>query len=230
MKDKITKKEKRFSFFAWPREKEKYLSTAHCTHLQIAQSSTQTKICKRVQLPTHFESLYNIGIHGMEHAYRVLLLVREITAQEKLSTKLMKQLEFCAIFHDIGRINDEIDDMHGNRAIQLLTINSFWGLEKYDNQLVRFLIENHCIDDSLSRMTVGGYNLHNTEESIYLLSIFKDADNLDRFRIGDFDSRFLRNKSSHSLVRKASQLFYTGENQITINKELVNTYDNLKKS
>jgi len=28
-------------------------ATAHCTHLQIAQADTQTKICKRVQfLPT----------------------------------------------------------------------------------------------------------------------------------------------------------------------------------
>ncbi len=205
MKNEMTIKEKRFSFFADPQE-EKYFSSAHCTHLQIAQTNPQSEICKRVQLSTHFESLYNIGIHGIEHAYRVLLLVREIAAQEKLSTKLIKQLEFCAIFHDIGRISDEIDDLHGNRAIHLLIKNSFWGLEKYDNQLVRFIIENHCIDDSLSRMTVGSYNLHNTEESIYLLSIFKDADNLDRFRIGDFDPSFLRIPNSHKIIIKAKEL------------------------
>ncbi|MBK8820456.1 MAG: HD domain-containing protein [Saprospiraceae bacterium] len=211
------------------RKKKKNIFPLHCTHLQIAQANPQSEICKRVQLPTHFESLYNIGIHGIEHAYRVLLLVREIAAQEKLSSKLMKQLEFCAIFHDIGRINDEIDDLHGKRAIQLLIKNSFWGLEKYDNQLVRFIIENHCIYDSLSRMTVGNYNLHNTEESIYLLSIFKDADNLDRFRIGDFDSKYLRNKSSYSLITTASQLFFTGVNQIIIIEHLEKTFWNLKK-
>jgi hypothetical protein len=49
-------KEKRFSFFAALREKEKYLSSAHCTHLQIAHTDPQSKICKRVQfLLTHFE-------------------------------------------------------------------------------------------------------------------------------------------------------------------------------
>jgi len=37
--------------FAQPQKKEAY---AHCTHLQIAQTDTQTKICKRVQfLPTY---------------------------------------------------------------------------------------------------------------------------------------------------------------------------------
>ena len=207
MKNEMTIKEKRFSFFADPQEEEKYFFSAHCTHLQIAQTNPQSEICKRVQLPTHFESLFNIGIHGIEHAYRVLLLVREMAAQEKLSTKQMKQLEFCAIFHDIGRINDEIDDLHGKRAIQLLIKNSFWGLEKYDNQLVRFIIENHCIDDSLSRMTVESYNLHNMEEAIYLLSIFKDADNLDRIRLGDFDSSFLRIQSSFNLISVARELF-----------------------
>jgi hypothetical protein len=58
-------KEKRFSFFADPQER-KAETHAHCTHLQIALASPQTKICKRVQsFPTSQDKISQFTLESI---------------------------------------------------------------------------------------------------------------------------------------------------------------------
>ena len=181
-------------------------ANTHCTHLQIAQADTQTQICKRVQFYPSLTELYRKGIHGIEHTYRVLLLVQELSELENLSQDQKSILEFCAIFHDIGRINDDIDDFHGIRSIKKLISLDYLGLNYFDNSIVKYIIENHCISDKIAFDKIINYDVRNDKEAIYLLKLFKDADNLDRFRINDFNPKYIRLKSSLQLIEYSKQL------------------------
>ena len=158
------------------------------------------------QMLSNIEIFYLQGIHGIEHAYKVLLITQELGKLEKLSVNQQELLEFCAIFHDIGRVNDYADSTHGIRSIYKLKQNQFFGLTKFDNELTKYIIENHCITDNIAFHNINNYDFDENEEALYLLKIFKDADNLDRFRIGDFDPSYLRMLNSHKLIAFAEEL------------------------
>ena len=123
-----------------------------------------------------YESFYMEGIHGIAHAYRVLQLVQLISAAEGLNKYQKDLLEFCAIFHDIGRINDLRDDFHGKRTISVLKENTFFGFTKFDVPLVHYIISSHCITDSMAYEDVRKYKVADSSFALKMLKIFKDSD------------------------------------------------------
>jgi putative nucleotidyltransferase with HDIG domain len=151
-------------------------------------------------------SLYRKGIHGVGHAKRVLLLAQELASLEQLPPEQTEILEFCALYHDIGRINDRKDDSHGERSVVKLQQHDFFGLAPQHQRLAEYIITNHCIDDKTAYANVAKYGFADTETAIYLLQCFKDCDNLDRFRIHDFDESYLRVENSHELIGLAREL------------------------
>ncbi len=175
-----------------------------------------------------FDNLYLEGIHGIAHAYRVLLLTRKIAEAERLTNKQKDILAFCAIFHDIGRINDDVDNLHGKRSVQALKQNLYFGLLQNDTDLVNYIIENHCITDTTAYRNVSKYNLNNTEEAVYLLKVFKDSDNLDRVRLGDFDGSYLRCSTSHNFIKTAFELYCQKFNRFDIVAEFESVLNKLK--
>ncbi len=158
-------------------------------------------------MKTEIFRLYRRGCHGIEHAYRVYSIVKEICLLENISESNRDILEFCAIFHDIGRINDGMDDYHGLRSLKVLNDHNYFGLNKFNDPLAHFIIENHCLDDNIAIDNVHDYYLINKEESIFLFNIFKDSDSLDRVRLFDFDRSYLRISNSHKLIHFSQELF-----------------------
>ena len=158
------------------------------------------------QINTDIYSLYRKGIHGVEHAKRVLLLEQELASLEHLSEDQLEIIELCAIFHDIGRINDFEDYSHGELSIQKLQQYNFFGLEQQHRRKVEYIIKNHCITDQIAYNNVLEYGFEDSDTAIYMLKYFKDCDNLDRFRIFDFDESYLRLENSHHLIELAKKL------------------------
>lgn len=156
--------------------------------------------------PIPFPTLYHPGLHALDHAYRVLRLVQRLSALEGRTLAQCRVLEFCAIFHDIGRVHDGRDPMHGALSVEKLRRNDFFGLEEFDTPLVHYIITNHCITDSVAYGNVADYAVADREEAVVLLKTFKDADNLDRVRLGDLDARYLRHESSKGLLGLAEGL------------------------
>lgn len=122
------------------------------------------------------------GIHGVGHAKRVLIL-QEVLAQLlcKEGLKLNQEaLRWSAITHDLGRLNDDDDPIHGKRSAEWVTQNLGDRIPTSSVSTVCYLNEWHCIADKwIPEMTSE-------------LAILKDADALDRVRLGDFDSSKLR--------------------------------------
>lgn len=147
-------------------------------------------------------------LHGIEHTKRVLYLIFCLMYLLDLEATDSTILIEAAIYHDIGRNNDGVDSEHGKKGFSLATKKGFTTtLSIQDKELLRFIIENHCIDDDEGVMRIHLYNLDDSERALRLLYIFKDADGLDRVRIHDLDANKLRYDESRRLLLVAWELF-----------------------
>lgn len=148
------------------------------------------------------------GIHGYNHTYRVWILCMKLAQLMKLSKEDTRLLLICAAYHDIGRTNNLVDDEHGvksyNKALQNDLLPS--DLDEDDKRIIRFVIENHSLNDAEARERMNAYSLSNLERVWRLYLVFKDADGLDRCRINDLNVKYLRTKEAESVVKFAYEL------------------------
>ncbi|OAK75747.1 HD domain-containing protein [Lederbergia galactosidilytica] len=144
--------------------------------------------------------------HTKTHCARVLLLVLLIGNQKGLSDDEMAALAMTAVFHDSRRLDDGIDKGHGSRAAEYYKNYCHEHDLPYDEQTY-YITYYHDQDDSLGLSEIKkSPNLN--ERAILLYQVFKDADALDRFRLGPdgLDVRFLRTEEARQLVDFAKDL------------------------
>jgi len=153
----------------------------------------------------NFENL-NQGIHGINHLLRVLLFTIVIGNALELSGKNKNIICTSAIYHDIGRKNDNNDALHGLlswRKIKPFIEEEF---EKDDLNIIKYVIENHCVPDETARKNIQNYPIEDKTYAQYLLSIVKDADSLDIIRLGFFDKKYLNHEISKKIINFAQYM------------------------
>ena len=151
------------------------------------------------------ESLYKSAVHGSGHINRVLLMAALIAWQEDLKEKLLRQYLLIAAYHDVGRYFDGLDLGHGARSAQQLG-----GLTGYTGELLREMqgaVAAHSQPDRRMREMVSSYRPTDVEQGMHLARLLKDADNLDRVRLGDLNPDFLRHESAKKLAEFSRHLF-----------------------
>ena len=157
-----------------------------------------------------------IGIHGIGHAHRVLFLSILLSELYNLTNKDKSLLFTCALFHDIGRINQDINAIHGElsyRKMHALELLSPDLLDDDSNNILKYIMENHCKSDEGIYNNYHQYDIEDGNRAVFLLKLFKDCDGLDRVRLGDLDISYLRNESSKKLLDLAYLLLlHTAEN------------------
>lgn len=148
--------------------------------------------------------------HTKEHCARVLLLALVIAYQIGLSDEEMDALGMAAIFHDSRRLDDWLDKGHGKRAAEYYKDYCY----EHDmpfNEQIYYIIYYHDQDDTigLSEITKASSV---SEGCILLYQIFKDADALDRFRLGPggLDINMLRREEAHKVIDFAKYLLQGG--------------------
>lgn len=140
--------------------------------------------------------------HDAEHTLRVLfdaLLLVQVQGID-LTKKESHQLCDAILYHDIGRINDEVDDSHGAKSKDI-----YYDAALECNSATAFLIEYHCLDDRKALADLKASNIRNKERVWLLYTILKDADALDRVRFGmrAVDPKYFRNEMAHKLLPTA---------------------------
>lgn len=140
--------------------------------------------------------------HDAEHTLRVLfdaLLLVQVQGIA-LTKKESHQLCDAILYHDIGRINDEVDDSHGAKSKDI-----YYDAVPECNSATAFLIEYHCLDDRKALADLKASNIRNKERVWLLYTILKDADALDRVRFGmrAVDPKYFRNEMAHKLLPTA---------------------------
>lgn len=158
------------------------------------------------------------GIHGKNHCSRVLLHSLSMARELQLPDEERHVLALASCLHDIGRVDDEEDEMHGERSIDcigehgisVVGINCVNTDDAYELEYLEedaedalyFLIENHCISDGKAKTALEQSDWDEEKKAYVwrLFKIFKDADGLDRVRLGDLDSNYLRTEAGKRRV------------------------------
>lgn len=146
-------------------------------------------------------------IHTKKHCARVLMHALIIGHKKGLSDKEMDGLGMAAIFHDSRRLDDGLDVGHGKRAAAYYKAYCSESNLPYEASTY-FITYYHDRDDALGLSEIRKSHVLG-EQAELLYQIFKDADALDRFRLGPeaLDESFLRTEEAKQLVDFARDLF-----------------------
>jgi hypothetical protein len=145
---------------------------------------------------------FHSHVHGQPHVSRVIihtLLLVDALGYEDYGPSAWA----AAYIHDIGRRNDDICREHGRYSMERLetlpeikSLLEKGGVTPEDWEGITFAVENHCRPD-----------IPRTHPYWTLTAILKDADGLDRVRLGDLVSGLLRFPQSRALVPFATALY-----------------------
>lgn len=156
-----------------------------------------------VPLPQHFR--HKSRLHGQSHVARVMvhaLRLIEATGWEHEAARL-----WAAVYlHDLERTHDGVCHRHGADAVRRwqeqmplrLHIVS-GGVQESDYDAIALAVERHCQPNSEEPP--------HSDPTWPLVALLKDADGLDRVRLGDLDPSFLRLPESRAMVEFAQTLY-----------------------
>ena len=122
------------------------------------------------------------SIHGVEHSARVLLMCLIIAEELNLSMGDRRILATAAIYHDTKRTHDWVEPAHGRAS------KDYYHSDVTNpDPLVEFLCEYHCLPDEEGYQEIRNNRKlnKNKDKSTRLFNVFKDADGLERVRLGD---------------------------------------------
>lgn len=158
-------------------------------------------------------ALFRSRTHGQGHIERTMLLGALLAQGEQLPPELTELLLLCCAYHDVGRVSDWLDRKHGERSAEKIAKGSlkekFSGFSPEDINLALAAICAHSLSDRdmglvFERCSVPA----ELEERCTLLSCrLKDADNLDRVRLGDLNPKYLRCPTAKALVDDAQWIY-----------------------
>jgi len=142
-------------------------------------------------------------LHGQQHVARVTILGFLLIERLEIP-QLAPPLWAACYLHDLGRLHDGRCIEHGNAAIelfentiQLRQLFAQGGVKDEDYEGVYTAVINHCLPQELPT----------GHPHRQLTALLKDADGLDRVRLGDLDQSFLRFDTSRPLIPFAQALY-----------------------
>lgn len=121
------------------------------------------------------------------------------------------QADWAAVYlHDLARTHDGVCHEHGANAVRrfaalpaLGTLLERGGVRKTDYPAIETAVAHHCRPAELSP----------EHPHWRLTALLKDADGLDRVRLGDLDTRYLRFPESVGLIPFSQRLYTETEGQ-----------------
>ena len=141
-------------------------------------------------------------IHGQAHVARVMVhafLLVDALGLEELSSSVWG----AVYFHDIAREHDGVCLHHGQYAVEkadtlphVKALLAKGGVASEDWEVIAVAVENHCREE-----------IPRDDPHWTLTAILKDADGLDRVRLGDLDPRYFRFPVTHEFVSFAQALY-----------------------
>ena len=181
--------------------------------IEALMKSEYGKLLREAYNALDVSVLYQSRIHGNGHIERTMLLGAMIAQALELSAHESRMLLLCCSYHDIGRRNDFRDDSHGNIAAKKLMSPDmkpkFRGYSAEDFKIMQAAITLHSIHDNEIENVARRYGLGSNSMPRYyrVATCLKDADNLDRVRLGDLDTKHLRHQESIDMVSDAQWIF-----------------------
>lgn len=182
----------------------------------IIKTSSLLDDYKELMNDFNINILYKSDIHGINHNIRVAFYTFIISTVEQINKEDFKIAIEGAKYHDIGRINDSKDNMHGRRSSESLDfLKNKYSTE--DMNILKSIVECHSLkDDELINIT-NKYNVKDFNRCKKLLEILKDSDALDRVRL------------EYSFINIDSIRTNTAKKLILMSYEIYNNYKNIMR-
>ena len=171
--------------------------------MQIPQALTHLSLDELVPTPDLFT--HPSVIHGQAHVSRVMVHAFRLIeatgfhAEHDDATRLWA----CVYLHDLARTHDGLCHRHGADAWKKLDdlpnvrdLLERGGVSTDDFPAMETAVTHHCRPEELSR----------DDPHWRLTWLLKDADGLDRVRLGDLDTRRLRFPESPAMAPFAERL------------------------
>ncbi len=148
-------------------------------------------------------------LHGVHHTQRVHIHAQRLARELRWSAADADVVLAAALWHDIGRVNDGWDPGHGAlSAARVVALGLHASLPEADAQLALFAIRYHCRSDGRGALRVADED--DPERALRILWLLKDADALDRVRLGararEVDSSTLRHYCTIEMIDFAEEL------------------------
>jgi HD superfamily phosphodiesterase len=167
-------------------------------------------------LPESFD--HQSKIHGIGHVYRVMYHCLRLGLALESSTEARLSF-FAAYLHDLSRKHDGRCTEHGRWAAEeklplYKALLDHYRISDIEREHIRTAILYHSLPEELPA----------SHASWKITAILKDADALDRIRLGEWDlnPKFLRFEKTHERIDIARKLFYlTHENPFTLFTEML---------
>lgn len=144
-------------------------------------------------------------LHGIKHTYRVMVHCLRLG----ILTKRIREAKvafFGAYIHDMARLNDGFDTVHGEDSITYkfplyTSLFSKNGASDEDLQAIKQIVTYHSLPGELSK----------NDKFYPILALLKDADALDRIRLGEHDLNpdYLRYEETHNSIIFGEDLYYS---------------------
>lgn len=154
------------------------------------------------KLLRHFEPkeswlLHDSYVHGVGHLARVFIMQELICdlLNEQGITVNRDATRYAAMAHDVGRTHDDHDSDHGWRSADWIKNNLTDQMTPELLDTVTYIVHWHVPPDN------------DAPEMTTELQVLKDADGLDRVRLGDLNVSYLRTDAAKELVDIAEQLY-----------------------
>lgn len=142
-------------------------------------------------------------LHGQSHVARVMVHAFRLLSQTGWMDHAPR-LWAAVYLHDLARTHDGECHRHGADAMdkfeslpELRELFARGGVDDADYAAIHTAVVHHCRSEELD-----GRHPH-----WRLTALLKDADGLDRVRLGDLDPRYFRHRKARRMVRFATELF-----------------------
>lgn len=146
----------------------------HNVHIgDIVKNYHSYKMPSLDTIAKNFNAANVSGIHGYTHGLRVSVycwvIIQYLKVEQHLTLKQISDLLRAAIYHDIGRLNDNSDPDHGIRSAQWLD--------------TMFPEMSRVVKNAVALHSQEGISTLVSNDEKLLLMILKSADALDRYRL-----------------------------------------------
>ena len=147
------------------------------------------------------DRLFHSRLHGAGHISRVMVLGALLAQRAQLDEDVTQLLMYACAYHDVGRVDDSVDDEHGLRAA--LQVEELTGLAGQPLHCLQAAVEAHSRPDERMGDVLTKYGVADVAYAWPLAKLLKDADGLDRVRLDMLDPSYLRHAFTPPLENTA---------------------------
>lgn len=149
-------------------------------------------------------------LHGPSHVNRVIVLGGLLCKELNVHPAIARAVWAACYLHDLARWHEWACHLHGGAALPLMDSEKIRRTFKQAGLRADLGGYRECVAVAVALHCTGidevGLDCTGRPDSSLILQILKDADALDRVRLGDLDRALLRFDSSDTLIPVAKHL------------------------